>query len=312
MKRKGNLYKNICKVENIMRAFDEVCRNTKNKRKVEKYKKIKCINVRIIYDTLNNYKYVVGPYVKFTIYEPKRREVVSQRMFDKVINHLVARHILIPSIEKCLIDSNVASREGGGTSLGLKYFNKFNKICKNKYNKYYILKCDIKSFFASIDHDVLKRKLNRKIKEKAALKIVFDIIDSEEKGLSIGNMTSQILAIFYLDDLDKYIKEVLKIKYYVRYQDDFLLWHESKEYLRFCLKEIKKFLEKEKLTLNAKTRIFSSNENFIYLGRDKFNRYAKRRPVRRKIKKRKFLYENNEINLMSFVSSVINYKSLLK
>lgn len=310
MKRKGNLYKDICKVENIISAFDEVCRNTKNKRKVNKYKNLKCVNVRNVYDVLVNHKYVVGPYVHFVIYEPKRREVVSQGMFDKVINHLVARHILMPAVEKSLIDSNVASRVNGGTSLGLKYFRKYNKFCKNKYGKYYILKCDIKGFFASINHDRLKAKLLRKIKDKEAIKIVFDIIDSEEKGLGIGNMTSQLLAIFYLDDLDKYIKEVLKIKCYVRYQDDFLLWHGSKEYLKFCLEKIKAFLEKEDLTLNKKTRIFSGNENFVYLGRDKFNRYAKRRGVKRKLKKRKFLYDNGEISLMSFVASVRNYASL--
>ena len=311
MKRKGNLYKNICKVENIISTFDEVCRNTKNKKKVNRYKKLKCVNVRIIYDTLINRKYVVGPYLHFSIYEPKKRDVVSQEMFDKVINHLVARYILMPALEKGLIDANVASRKRGGTSLGLKYFNRYNGICERKYGRYYILKCDVKSFFASINHDILKDKLKRRIKDKDALKIVFDIIDSEEKGLGIGNMTSQILAIFYLDDLDKYIKEVLKIKYYVRYQDDFLLWHSSKEYLKFCLEKIRGFLEKEKLTLNNKTRIFTNKENFIYLGRDRFNRYAKRRLVRRRIKRSKFLYENNEIELMSFVSCVRNYRHLV-
>ena len=89
-----------------------------------------------------------------------------------------------------------------------------------KYGKYYILKCDISKFFASIDRDRLKEKLKKKIKDKDALNIVFKIIDSDENGLSIGNMTSQILAIFYLNDMDHYIKETLKIKYYVRYQEN--------------------------------------------------------------------------------------------
>lgn len=78
-------------------------------------------------------------------------------------------------------------------------------------------------------------------------------------------MTSQILAIFYLNDMDHYIKEVLKIKYYVRYQDDFLLFHESKKYLRYCLIKIEEFLKKEKLVLNRKTRIFKNTNNFIFL-----------------------------------------------
>ena len=88
-------------------------------------------------------------------------------------------------------------------------------------------------------------KLKRKIKEKKSLDVIFKIIDSDEAGLSIGNMSSQVLAIFYLNDLDHYIKEVLKIKYYVRYQDDFLLFHQSKEYLKYCFEQIKIFLKKE-------------------------------------------------------------------
>lgn len=87
----------------------------------------------------------------------------------------------------------------------------------------------MKKFFASINHDRLKEKLKRRIKDEKALKIVFDIIDSEKTGLGIGNMISQILAIFYLNDFDHFVKEDLKIKYYIRYQDNFLLFHEKKK-----------------------------------------------------------------------------------
>lgn len=146
------------------------------------------------------------------------------------------------------------------------------------------------NFFASIDHDILKEKLKRKIKDEDALKIIFDVIDSEPNGLGIGAMTSQILAIFYLNDLDHFIKEVLKIKYYVRYQDDFLLFHESKNYLKYCLDEIKKFLVKEKLSLNSKTRIYKNTDNFLFLGRNNRGNYARYRTVKRKIKKQLYLY----------------------
>lgn len=213
----------------------------------------------------------LGPYNVFKIYEPKERRIVSQALQDKVINHLVSRYILYPTILSCLIDANVASRKNLGTKKGLELFYEFNKSCKIKYNTdYYILKCDISKFFASIDHDRLKEKLIKKIKDKDALKIVFTIIDTEEQGLSIGNMTSQVLAVFYLNDLDHFIKEKLKIKYYVRYQDDFLLYHKSKKYIKYCLEQIKFFLQKEKLQLNKKTRIFKGTNNFIFLGRNKF------------------------------------------
>ena len=310
MKRKKDLYQNICKLNNILKAYTEVCRNTKNKRKVANYKQYKCIYISRIYKTLVNKSYVVDPYNVFTIYEPKKRRIVSQNMHDKVINHLVSREILCPSLIPCLIDENVASRKKMGTKKGLELANKYHHICKLKYEKYYILKCDISKFFASINHEILKEKLRKKIKDKDALDIVFSIIDSDEDGLSIGNMSSQILAIFYLNDMDHFIKENLKIKYYVRYQDDFLLFHNSKSYLKFCHTQIKLFLQKEGLTLNKKTRIYNNNNNFIFLGRNKKGNYAKYRDVNRRLKKRIYLYKTGHINLNSLVSSYISYQTL--
>ncbi len=124
-------------------------------------------------------------------------------------------------------------------------------------------------------------------------------------------MTSQVLAIFYLNDMDHFIKEKLKIKYYVRYQDDFLLFHQSKQYLQYCLKEIEKFLQKEGLKLNKKSRIYKNTNNFLFLGRNQNGKYAKYREVKRKIKKRKYLYETGKIDLMSYLSSRMYYKYLV-
>ena len=185
MKRKNNLYENICKLENIMLAYDEVCRNTKNKRKVDKFKQYRCVYISRIHNILKNHAYIPGPYNKFTIYEPKPRLIASQGMLDKTINHLVSRFILYPALLPCLLDVNVASRKNLGTQAGLNLANKFHNKCKSKYGTYYILKCDISKFFASINQDILKEKLLRRIKEQDSLKIVFDIIDSEQEGLNI-------------------------------------------------------------------------------------------------------------------------------
>ncbi len=312
MKRKGNLYPEIYKFENIVSAFNEVCRNTKNKRKVEYFKEYKCTYISRIYHILKSKTYTPGPYNVFTIYEPKERRIVSQNMQDKVINHLVSRFILYPALLPCLLDVNVASRKGLGTKEGLRLFMNFHRICKMKYKTYYVLKCDISKFFASIDHEVLKQKIERRIKDADALKIIFDIIDNEKTGLNIGAMTSQVLAIFYLNDMDHFIKEILKIKYYVRYQDDFLLFHPSKQYLKYCLDEIQKFLEKEKLMLNRKTRIYKSTNNFVFLGRTRYGSYARHRSVRRKLKKQIYLYKSQKISLHSLISSIICYKNLCK
>lgn len=312
MKRKNNLYQDLYKLENIEEAFREICQNTKNKEKVAYFKEYKCLYLSRIYELLEQRKYKVGPYNIFYIYEPKKRRVVSQKLVDKVINHLVSKHILIPSIMPCLIDTNVASRKDMGCKAGIEFARKFHRKFSINYNTYCILKIDIHNFFGSINHDILKAKLRKKIKDKEALKIVDDIIDSDNIGLSIGNMTSQILAIFFLNDLDHFIKEDLHIKGYVRYQDDMLLFHESKEYLRECLSKIKNFIENDGLTLNPKTRIYKNTDNFIFLGRSGNGNYARYRTVKRKLKKRKFLYNSNKISLASYTTSLMCYKYLLK
>ena len=125
-------------------------------------------------------------------------------------------------------------------------------------------------------------------------------------------MTSQILAVFYLNDLDHFIKEELGIKYYVRYQDDGCLYHPSKEYLKYCLNKIEEFLKKEKLTLNRKTRIYKSTNNFIFLGRDTNGKYSKYRVVNRRIKNKLKLYEKREIKLSSLMATKRTYNHILK
>lgn len=185
MRRHGNLYQNIYDFNNIQEVYNEVCQNTKNKRRVARFLEYRCIYITRIHNILKSKSYKPGPANVFTIYEPKERRIVSQNMQDKVINHLVARYILYPAVLPCLLNVNVASRKGLGTSEGLRLAQEFHRQCKIKYGSYYILKCDISKFFASIDHDILKAKLKRRIKDKDALKIVFDIIDSEKEGLGI-------------------------------------------------------------------------------------------------------------------------------
>jgi RNA-directed DNA polymerase len=312
LKRFSNLYENIYKPENIKACYREVMRNTKNKRQVYKLQNNADNVIRTIYEELKNEKYVVGKYNVFIIYEPKQRKIVSQGMKDKIVNHLIAREILYPAILPCLVPFNVASRPGMGTKKALEYLERYRRQFAAKNEKYFMLKCDISRFFLSIDHKILKKKVRRRIKDPRALKIVFNVIDSYSTGIGIGSMTSQVLAIFYLNDLDHFIKEKLKIKGYIRYQDDFLLFSESKEYLEVCLEKIKKFLEKEKLTLNGKTRIYSCNENICFLGRNLYGQYAKRRTVRRKMKKRFYLLKEGKISLDSYIASRICYKNLMR
>lgn len=312
MKRFSNLYENTYKPENIRACYYEVMHNTRNKRQVHQLQKNADKVLHNIYEELKDEKYVVGKYNIFVIYEPKQRVIVSQGMKDKIVNHLIAREILYPAILPCLVPYNVASRPGMGTRKALEYMDRYRKEFSKKYEKYYILKCDISRFFLSINHRILKKKLRKKIKDPKALKIVFDVIDSHNSGIGIGSMTSQVLAIFYLNDMDHFIKEELKIKGYIRYQDDFLLFSESKEYLEKCLERIKEFLKKEKLALNNKTRIYTSNENICFLGRNLYGQYAKRRTVKKRMKKRFILLQEGKISLNSYIASKLCYEKLMR
>ena len=309
MKRKSNLYKDICNMEHITYIYEQIEKNCKNKNKIYKWESIKDVLITRVYKNLTNHQYQCGRYHTFVIYEPKKRVIMSQEMYDKIVNHLVSEYILLPSIVPCLIDSNVASRRGKGTSYGVKLYYKYRQYYDSKYgkNNYYLLKLDISKFFDSIDHEILKSKLRTRIKDKDALHILDLIIDSTESGLPIGSTTSQLFAIFYLDSLDKYIKEVLKIKCYIRYQDDMVLFHEDKEYLKYCLLKITEELDKLKLQLNSKSKIYKSNENMNFIGVKKNKKYSNITRTRRKYKKNLKKYYQGEISLNSLISSKMNY-----
>ncbi len=293
MKRKKNLYKNICDYDNIRNIYFNVIRkNTKNKRKIEKFEMNLSSNLYYIYEKLNNKNYNFNKYNIFLIKDHKYRIIMSENIFDKIVNHLVSKYIICECILDSLIDSNVATRLNKGTKYGnyliRKYLN--NMICKNK--NFYILKLDIKKYFYNIDHNVLMNKLIRKCNDIDSINIIKNILNTtnyeyinnkinninnngtnnicgyeKDKGLPIGNMSSQYLAIFYLNDLDHYIKEVLKIKYYVRYMDDMILIHEDREYLNKCFNIIKeKLINEYKLELNNKSNIFNIKNGFNFLG----------------------------------------------
>ena len=190
---------------------------------------------------------------------------MSQSVYDKVINHYVARFILIPKLEKYLNDRNCATRKNKGTHYAIKLLKSDIEIFK-KYNKFYFLKLDINKYFYSIDHsiliDLIKNDLNDE--ELSLMKIIINstnysyvnkdiekyerLIDKElpkyeyGKGLPIGNMTSQFLAIFYLSKLQHYIRHNLKLKF-INYMDDYIIIHQDKEHLKECLEIIKEKLE---------------------------------------------------------------------
>lgn len=309
MKRKGNLYQIICKIENILYATEHVGKTLTNKRKAKiilTYKNAIAIGIQ---DTLLSQTYEPEKPNKFVITSPKKRIIISKQIKDKIIDYLVSKFILIPLLDPMLIEQNVASRIGRGTSLGVKYHMDYRNKCKINYETYYILKCDISSFFKSIDLKILIEKLRRKIKDENMLNLIEKLIQGEEPGLSIGAMTSQILAVFYLDSFDKFIKEKLKCKYYVRYQDDFLLLHKKKHILKGWCEEIVLELKILNLKLNPKTRIFKSTNNYIFLGHDIEGNKIRKTKKSEKIKN---ILNHYRKGYKTLYSCACSYNSLMK
>ncbi len=325
MKRISNLYEKICDINNIMDMYKKI--KISNKIRKEKFDDFYSMNVVDIYNKLISKNYIFDKYNIFTIFEPKERIIMSLKIKDKIVNHLVAYYFL--DFENSYIDSNIAARIGKGTSYGIKLTKKYLNQIKDK--EFYILKFDIKKYFYNIDHNKLKEMVLRKIKDKDALNLIFQIIDSTNyinnygyvpgKGIPIGNMTSQVFGIFYLNDLDHFIKEKLKIKYYIRYMDDGILIHEDKDYLKYCLSEITKFLAEYKLILNHKTKIYTKKEGLTFLG---FRFIVKNNKVLVKVRnetKRKFqkkmrklyvLYKDKKISFENYYQSFSSYKGHLQ
>lgn len=323
MKRVNNLYNRLFDINFILNTYNIIKKNTKNKNKLEKFEQNLSINLIDIKNKMNKEN---GKYNLFMIYEPKERLILSLNLKDKIINHMVG-YILFDVLEKSLIDSNVAVRVNKGTSYGIKLVKKYIK--KLNYN-YYCLKIDIKKYFYSINHNILKDLLNKKIKDKLFLDIVYKIIDSSDEdyileyakkhnislkkgyGLPIGNLTSQILGIFYLNKIDHYIKEELKIKYYIRYMDDMVLFHKDKNYLKFCLDKIIIYLKKYDLELNNKTII--TKNSLCFLGYRFYNKKIKilSKNRRRIYKKLRLLKYHNYNKYIKSLSSYYGYFKVQK
>jgi retron-type reverse transcriptase len=189
-------------------------------------------------EELEEKKYKPLPLKFFIIREPKVRKIGAAEFRDRVVHHAVC-NVLEPIFEKSYIYHSYACRKDKGTHRAIKQAQRYSR----KYE--YFLKCDIKKYFASIHHQVLKQLLNNKFKDPQflwLLDIIIDSGDSGEKGIPIGNLTSQHFANFYLDKMDHFIKDELQVKGYLRYMDDFILFGPDKVQLHLLKAKISDFL----------------------------------------------------------------------
>ena len=216
-------------------------------------------------------KYKIGGYRTFFVYEPKKREIQALGYKDRIVQHTLCDNFLIPFYKHKLILCNCACQENKGTYFARQKLKSFLVEYLKKYGKNgYVLKCDIKKYFANINHNILKNMLNKDIKDKKIFNLMNIIIDSynfdAKKGLPIGNQVSQLMGVVYMDKIDRLIKEKLQIKYYIRYMDDLVLMHHDKEYLKFCLKQVEEKLKELDLVLNNKTQIINICKGMEFLG----------------------------------------------
>ena len=253
---------------NMRKALNKCCRNVRWKDSVAGYELHAAQNTHTMIEKIKKGTYKLSPYQRFTIFEPKKREIVATRISDRQVQMALCEGGLYDDLVEHFIYDNCACQKGRGTDFALKRL----KIHMLRFYKCYgrdgwVLKCDIHKFFPSTRHDVAKAALAKRITDPRALAMVNDIVDSfdGDTGIGLGSQISQLTELAVLDDMDHFIKERLQVKHYVRYMDDFVLIHEDKKYLQYCLEEIRKKVEGIGLTLNEKTTMYPLKQGIKFL-----------------------------------------------
>lgn len=299
MKRFGDLYQKICTFDNLLRAFYKARKGKRNKPNVALFEINLEWELLQLLKELTTHTYQPGSYRTFLIRDPKERMISAAPFRDRVLHHALC-NIIEPIFDSTLIPDTYANRSGKGSHAGI-------RCCQTYARRFqYVLKADIKKYFPSIDHEILKSIISRKIKCQPTLQLINLIIDNSnpqesvqdffpgddlftslerKKGLPMGNLTSQFFANLYLSPLDHFIKEELGIHGYVRYVDDFVVFHPNKAHLHEVEKTIELFLATRlRLRLHTKkTFIAPTDKGVTFLGQRVFttHRRLKRENVQR-------------------------------
>lgn len=262
----------IVEPDNLYYAFWKASKGKRQKRSVLEYQANLGANIMRLRQQLIDGGVAVGDYHYFKVYEPKERQICASAFRERVLHHALM-NVCHQYFERALVYDSYASRKGKGQYKALERA----KLNTKKHEWY--LKLDVRKFFDSLSHGIIKKQLCRLFKEQELLGIFFQIIDSYEaspsRGVPIGNLTSQYFANHYLSGLDHYIKEELRVKAYVRYMDDLVLWSNEKEQLLSIQKAIEAYLI-ERLSLQLKP--FALNKSVLglpFLGYRVFPHYVR-------------------------------------
>lgn len=241
-------------------------------------------------EKLKNKTYKHGGYSAFYVIEPKVRKIEKSKYMDSIVHRWLVDNFLKEAFVPQFISTTYACLQERGMHKACLDLQKGMKHCKNKWNQYYILKMDVAKYFENINKKILLKIIKRKIKDKDIIWLINEILyaQNREKGLEIGNYTSQMFANIYLNEIDQYIKHELRVKYYYRYMDDGVILVKTKNEAKEILEKIKSFFKNElQLELNKKTQIFKSKQGVNFCGY-KINEYRLkiRDKGKRKLKKK--------------------------
>jgi len=297
MKSHKNIYYKIYKWENLLLAFSKARKGKTKKDYVIKFEENLIENLQQLQFELMTNTYKPKPLKTFILRDPKTRKISKSNFRDRIIHHALC-NIIEPIFQKTFIHDSCANQKGKGNIFAIKRFDKFKrKVSRNgKQNgwfnknqiKGYCLKADIKHYFEEVNHKILINIIKRKIKDKKTTHLITKILKNyhnKEKGMPLGNLTSQFFANIYLNELDYFVKYQLKTKYHIRYVDDFIILNSNKRQLSIWKKEIKQFLKnKLKLQLHPqKSRIVNLSNGIDFVGFRNFHNFRLLR--KRNIKK---------------------------
>lgn len=254
--------------EELYRGLKLSCRNVRWKDSVTGYEANGLKNTYLLRKSLLDGSYKISGYQRFKVHEPKEREIVATRLKDRQFQRSLCDNVLYPQITRSFIRDSCACLRGRGVDDAL---NRMKVHLRRYYQKHgatgWVLKCDIRHYFAETPHDVAKAAIRKRLNDQRAAVYTDQIIDSfgGDVGIGLGSQVSQLTELAVLDDLDHYIKERLRIRHYLRYMDDFVLIHEDRAVLENALNVITEKLAALGLTLNAKTQIAKLEQGVTWL-----------------------------------------------